>query len=44
MSKLARLWVFLAILGSMTACGNSPVDLADGCNDGVPDPNAICGG
>ena len=40
MSKLARLWVFLAITGMMTACGGSPVDLAGGC--GGMDPNSYC--
>ena len=43
MSKLARMWVFLAITGLMTACGESPVDLSLNC-DGVPDPNSYCPG
>ena len=30
MSKLMRMWVFLAVTGFMTACGGSPVDLAGG--------------
>ena len=42
MSKLARLWVFLAITGLMAACGQSPVDLAIDCLPGVPDPNGYC--
>ena len=37
MSKLARLFVFLAITGSMVACGESPVGLSD---DGPLDPNS----
>ena len=42
MSKLVRLWVFLAITGLMAACGESPVDLSyDDCS-GVPDPNSYC--
>jgi hypothetical protein len=42
MSKLVRLWVFLAITGLMAACGDSPVGLADNCEDGVVDPNSYC--
>lgn len=41
MSKLMRMWVFLAITGFMTACGGSPFDLAGNC-DGVPSPNSYC--
>ncbi len=41
MRKLMTMFVFLAITGIMTACGDSPTGLAHGC-DGVPDPNAYC--
>ena len=44
MSKLVRLWVFLAIMGSMTACADSPTGLANECGEGIPDPNALCDG
>ena len=40
MRKLVTMWVFLAITGIMTACGGSPTDLANGCDDGVVDPNS----
>ena len=39
MSKLARLFVFLAITGSMAACGESLVGLPD-FDDGPLDPNS----
>ena len=43
MSKLVKLWVFVAITGLMAACGGSPLDLAsDDCDWGVPDPNSYC--
>jgi hypothetical protein len=41
MRKLAKVFVFLAITGIMTACGDSPTGLADEC-DGAPDPNSFC--
>ena len=43
MKKLMTMFVFLAITGIMTACGNSPTDLANGC-EGVVDPNSWCEG
>ena len=43
MSKLMRLWVFLAITGIMTACGESPAGLAWDCGGGM-DPNSYCDG
>ena len=44
MSKLVRLWVFLAITGLMAACGDSPVGLAGDCDEGTLDPNSYCDG
>ena len=39
MSKLMRLWVFLAVTGSMAACGQSLVGLPDS-DDGSLDPSS----
>ncbi len=43
MKKLVTLFVFLAITGLATACGDSPVGLAGDCEEGVVDPNGDCG-
>ncbi len=42
MRKLAKMFVFLAITGIMTACGDSPTGLANECEEGVPSPNSFC--
>ena len=45
MKKLVTMLVFLAITGWTTACGGSPMDLADDdCDEGWPDPNGFCEG
>ena len=44
MKKLVTMFVFLAITGWTAACGASPVDLADECVEGGPDPNGFCDG
>jgi hypothetical protein len=44
MKRLVTMLVFLAITGLTTACGASPVDLADDCGEGTVDPNSFCGG
>ena len=50
MKKLFTPFVFLAITGMMTACGESPMDVPVSvleiaseleCDDGDPDPNAF---
>ncbi len=42
MKKLVTMFVFLAITGLATACGDSPVGLAHNCEEGTVDPNAVC--
>jgi hypothetical protein len=42
MRKLAKMFVFLALTGIMTACGDSPTGLADSCEEGAPSPNSYC--
>ena len=46
MKKLLTLFVFLVVTGMTAACGNSPLDLADGdCEvEGMPSPNSFCDG
>ena len=50
MRKLFATFVFFAITGMMTACGESPVDVPVGvleiaseieCDEGNPDPNSF---
>ncbi len=51
MRKLITTFVFLAITGMMTACGESPMDVPVDvleiaseieCEEGVPVPNSFC--